>query len=48
MEVITNQLEGAQDVKIDTKMSTLKSEVCGWLFTTWYHLKTKAEMVKKG
>ena len=46
MEMITNQLEGTQDIKIDTKMSTSKFEVCGWLFTTWYHLKTKVEMVK--
>jgi hypothetical protein len=48
MEVITNQLEGAQVIKVDTKMSTLKPKVCGWLFRSWHQLTTKTEMVKKG
>jgi hypothetical protein len=48
MEVIKNQLESSSDVKVDTKMSTLKPLICQWLFTAWHHLTTKLEMVKKG
>jgi hypothetical protein len=48
MEVITNQLEGAQDVKVDTKMFTLKPKVCSWLLIASYNHTTKFEMVKKG
>jgi hypothetical protein len=29
-------------------MFILKPKVCGWLFTSWHHLTTKTEMVKKG
>jgi hypothetical protein len=28
-------------------MSILKPKICGWLFTTWHHLTTKSDMVKK-
>jgi hypothetical protein len=48
MEVIKNQLESSSDVKVDTKMSTLKPLICQWLFTAWHHLTTKLEMVEKG
>jgi hypothetical protein len=48
MEVIKNQLESSSDVKVDTKMSTLKPLICQWLFTAWHHLTTKLDMVEKG
>jgi hypothetical protein len=48
MAVITTQLETSGEVKIDTKMSILKPKICGWLFTAWYLLTSKQDMVKKG
>jgi hypothetical protein len=48
MEVIKNQLESSSDVKVDTKMSTLKPLICQWLFTAWHHITTKLDMVEKG
>jgi hypothetical protein len=48
MEVIKNQLENSSDVKVDTKMSTLKPSICQWLFIAWRHLTTKLEMVERG
>jgi hypothetical protein len=48
MGVITRQLETTGDVKVDTKMSILKPKISRWLFTAWYHLSSKQDMVKKG
>jgi hypothetical protein len=47
MDIITSQLQGARDIKVDTKMSILKPQICGWLFTTWHHLTIKSDMVEK-
>jgi hypothetical protein len=47
MDIITGQLQGAGDVKVDTKMSILKPRICGWLFTARHHLTIKSDMVKK-
>ena len=46
---IDKQLEdkAAKDVKIDTKMSTLKPLLCGWLFKAWAHVN-KPQMIKIG
>jgi hypothetical protein len=43
MDAFTKQLEDGVDLKVDMKMSTLKTKICGWL-----HLTCKEDMVKKG
>ena len=47
MDVISNQIDKAEDLKIDLKMSTLRPKICGWFFTAWHNLTTRREMVKK-
>jgi hypothetical protein len=48
IDIITSQLQGEREVKMDKKMSILKPRICGWLFTAWHHLTIKLDMVKKG
>jgi hypothetical protein len=48
MDVISNQIDKDEDLKVDLKMSTLRPKICGWLFTAWHNLTTRREMVKKG
>lgn len=46
---IDKQLDNkeAKDIKVDTKMSTLKPFLCGWLLKAWGDVN-KAQMIKVG
>jgi hypothetical protein len=48
-ESIDSQLatNAAKDVRVDTKMSTLKPLLCNWLFLSWQHIN-KPQMIKVG
>ena len=48
MDVITKQIQTNQDIKVDFKMSTLKSKLCSWLFSAWLRISSKQEVVQKG
>jgi hypothetical protein len=48
MDVFIKQLEDRVDLKVDMKMSILKSKICGWVYKVWEHLTCKEDMVKKG
>jgi hypothetical protein len=48
MDLISKQLDSGEEVKVDFKMSTLKSKLCSWLFSAWLHVSSKQDMVKKG
>jgi len=38
MDLITNQLEVEQKVKVDFKMLTLKLKLCSWLYLAWLYI----------
>ena len=46
---IINQLQhtAAKNIKVDTKMSTLKPQLCVWLLKAWQHIQ-RPDMIQVG
>ena len=47
MDMISKQIDKVEVLKIDLKMSTLRSKIYEWIFTVWHNYTTRHEMVKK-
>jgi hypothetical protein len=47
MNSILNQINVGQTIKMDFKISTIKSLMCGWLHIAWQHVANNQDMIKK-